>query len=143
MLSIVKGFLKAHGQKLLNGDGEEIVLRGVGFGGWILPEGYMWGFPEQGDRPRRIEKMIMELIGEQKVGEFWERYYRSYTSEADIRRIAQEGFNSVRVPINSRFLLKTSEPVRYNEEHLGIIDTVIEWCRKYNLYVILDLHGAP
>ncbi len=139
----VTGFLKAAGRKLLNAEGREIVLRGVGFGSWLLSEGYMWRFPDKGDRPRRIERMIEELIGREKAERFWEIYYDRYIAEPDIERIAAEGFNSVRVPINARFLIEDGEPVRYKERHLQLIDRVIDWCRKYRLYVILDLHGAP
>ncbi|MCL4516320.1 MAG: cellulase family glycosylhydrolase [Firmicutes bacterium] len=140
----VTGFLKAEGRKLTNGEGREILLRGVGFGSWLLPEGYMWCFPEQGDRPRRIEQMIEDLIGEGKSKRFWEIYYERYISEADIRQIAAEGFNSVRVPINARLLLlEEGGLIRHNERHLQLIDRVIGWCRTNRLYVILDLHGAP
>ncbi|SDO78076.1 Cellulase (glycosyl hydrolase family 5) [Paenibacillus sp. yr247] len=139
----VSGFLKAKGQKLINGEGQEVLLRGVGFGSWLLPEGYMWRFPKQGDRPRRIERMIYELIGKEKSEQFWKIYYERYVSEADIRQIAAEGFNSVRVPISARFLLEEGQLDRYRESHLQLIDQVIAWCKTYRLYVILDLHGAP
>jgi endoglucanase len=140
----VTGFLKAEGKKLINGEGREILLRGVGFGSWMLPEGYMWLFPEQGDRPRRIEKMVKDLIGEAKAEQFWEIYHERYTSESDIKQIAADGFNSVRVPILARFLIEDSagESLRYNLAHLEILDHVIDWCRKIRVYVILDLHGA-
>lgn len=139
----VQGFLKASGKKVINGEGKEILLRGVGFGSWLLPEGYMWRFPDQGDRPRRIERMIVDLIGEAKAADFWELYYDRHTAEADIQKIASEGFNSVRVPINARFLIEEGEPLQVKEGRMRLIDRVIEWCRKYSLYVILDLHGAP
>ncbi|MBJ6359763.1 cellulase family glycosylhydrolase [Paenibacillus sp. GCM10012307] len=138
----VRGFLRADGRKLRNEAGEEVLLRGVGFGSWLLPEGYMWRFPEQGDRPRRIEKMIRDLIGQDKALQFWETYYERYVAEADIRKIAEDGFNSVRFPINARFL-QTEVPGVYHEGHLALLDRVIAWCRQYRLYVILDLHGAP
>jgi endoglucanase len=139
----VTGFVKAEGRKLVNGDGREFLFRGVGFGSWLLPEGYMWCMPEKGDRPRRIERMIEELVGVEKAARFWDIYYDRYIAEADIERIAAGGFNSVRVPINARFLIEDGEHIRYKERHLEIIDRVIDWCRKYRLYVILDLHGAP
>lgn len=139
----VNGFIKAEGKKLVNGEGQEILLRGVGLGSWLVPEGYMWRFPSQGDRPRRIEKMVKTLIGQEKSELFWETYYFNYISEADIRQIAKEGFNSLRIPINSRFLLEEEVRGKYKENHLKILDTVIQWCRTYNVYVILDLHGAP
>jgi endoglucanase len=139
----VSGFVKAEGRYVVNGNGQRIVLRGVGFGSWLLPEGYMWRMPEQGDRPRRIERMIKDLIGEELAEKFWHIYYERYITEADIRQIAAEGFNSVRVPINARFLIEEGVPVRYNEPHLQLIDHVINWCRTHQIYVILDLHGAP
>ncbi|KRE57860.1 cellulase family glycosylhydrolase [Paenibacillus sp. Soil750] len=139
----VRGFVRAKGSKLVNGDGREIILRGVGFGNWLLPEGYMWKFPEQGDRPRRIEQMVENLIGPAKAEWFWELYYERYIGEADIERIAGEGFNSLRIPINARFLMEEGETLQIKEHHLAYIDRVIKWCRNYHLYVILDLHGAP
>jgi len=139
----VTGFVKASGKKLVDGNGTEFLLRGVGLGSWLLPEGYMWKFPAQGDRPRRIEKMILDLVGEAKAAEFWSLYYDRYTAEADIKRIAAEGFNSVRIPLNARFLIEDGEPLRVKAGGILLIDRVIAWCRKYSLYAILDLHGAP
>lgn len=139
----MSGFLRADGSKLVNGDGREVLLRGVGFGSWLLPEGYMWRFPQQGDRPRRIERLIEELVGKEKAADFWETYYDRYIAEADILKIAEEGFNSVRVPINARFLMADDDPARYIEKHWLLLDRVIAWCREHRLYVILDLHGAP
>lgn len=139
----VCGFVKASGTTIVNGRGQEILLRGVGLGSWLLPEGYMWQLPEQGDRPRRIEKMISDLVGNSKAAEFWNIYYNRYTSEADIQRIASEGFNSVRIPINARFMMEDGEPFRLKVGCLELIDRVMDWCRQYSVYVILDLHGAP
>ena len=142
-----KGFVKAAGKSVINGEGNEILLRGVGLGGWLLPEGYMWCFQGQVDRPRRLEKMIEDQIGKEKAKQFWKIYFERYISEADIRQIAEEGFNSIRIPINSRHLLaeseSESESICFNEEHVRLIDQVINWCKKYSLYAILDLHGAP
>ncbi|THF82732.1 glycoside hydrolase family 5 protein [Cohnella fermenti] len=147
--SAVRGFIRADGTRLVDGDGEEILLRGVGLGSWLLPEGYMWRMPDGGDRPRRIERMIRELIGPEKAEAFWEVYFERYIGRGDIERIAEEGFNSVRVPINWRFLTggaespdaAAAELVR--ADRLRLIDRAIGWCREFGVYVILDLHGAP
>ena len=132
----VSGFVSASGQAIVNGEGKEFLLRGVGLGSWLLPEGYMWRMPEGGDRPRRIEKMTQDLLGREKADSFWAKYYDSYITEEDIRFIAELGFNSIRLPINSRPLL--------NDDSLwDRIDAAVSWCRKYRIYIILDLHGAP
>jgi len=140
----VIGYLRADGQRLVNGRGEEILLRGVGLGNWLLPEGYMWKFPpDNADRPRRIEKLIRDLIGEEEAASFWTEFRQHYITEQDVARMAEEGLNSVRLPINARFLLEEGEPVRFKESSIKLIDQFIEWCKQYKLYVILDLHGAP
>jgi aryl-phospho-beta-D-glucosidase BglC (GH1 family) len=149
----VYGFLRADGRRLVNGRGEPVLLRGVGFGSWLLPEGYMWRFPQEGDRPRRIEIMVDRLIGAEKAKAFWDAYYNSYIAEEDIAAIAEEGFNSVRIPINARFLTGEGPKGRdaeeallhltFDGERLALIDRAIDWCRSHRLYVILDLHGAP
>ena len=36
-----QGFLKASGKKIVNEKGENVLLRGIGLGGWMLQEGYM------------------------------------------------------------------------------------------------------
>ncbi|WMT40611.1 glycoside hydrolase family 5 protein [Paenibacillus sp. D2_2] len=140
----VHGFLRADGQRLVNGQGEEILLRGVGLGNWLLPEGYMWKFPpDKADRPRRIEKLIRDLIGETEATSFWTEFRQHYISEQDVARMAEEGLNSVRLPINARFLLEDGDQVIFKESSIGLIDQFIDWCKQYKLYVILDLHGAP
>lgn len=139
----VVGFVRAEGRKLVNGEGREILLRGVGLGNWLLPEGYMWKFPEQGDRPRRIEGFVERLVGSEKAAQFWELYYERYIMEADIERMAAEGFNSIRVPINARFLIEDGEPLTIKPHRLDYLDRLIGWCSVHRLYVILDLHGAP
>ena len=62
--TLVKGFLHADGKRIVNGDGDEILLCGMGIGNWLVPEGYMWHF--WGDRcnsPTKIEGLIRQLCG--------------------------------------------------------------------------------
>lgn len=74
---------------------------------------------------------------------FWKRFHEEYITEADIRKMAEEGLNSVRLAINSRHIIEDDEPLRWKDDGIARIDRLIEWCRSYQLYVILDLHGAP
>ena len=79
-----------------------IILRGMGLGGWLLPEGYMWKFYTKCDRPRRMEKLLRELCGERYAEAFWERYYDRYITERDIAWIAGQRLNSERLAMNAR-----------------------------------------
>src|SRR6476646_6770490 len=77
-LSAELTFLSTRGQDIVNERGEKIMLRGVGLGNWLLPEGYMWKFGSQTDRPQRIEKLVEELIGPANARRFWEEYRNDY-----------------------------------------------------------------
>lgn len=136
-------FLHTAGQDIVNESGQKVFLKGVGLGNWLLPEGYMWKFGEHGDRPRKIEKIVTDLIGKEKAAAFWKTFRQNYITEADVKRIAELGFNSVRPALNSRLFLTEDENPVYVEEGFQLIDSLVTWCKKYNLYVILDMHAAP
>ncbi len=136
-------FIKSTKKGLVCGN-KAILLRGFGLGGWLLPEGYMWKLYSKCDRPRRMEEMIRNLCGLEYANNFWNQYYDLYIREKDIAFIAKEGFNSVRLPLNARHLChKQKEKLELDADTLSRIDQLIGWCKKYGIYVILDMHGAP
>lgn len=139
----VCGFLSAKNGKMINGCGEEILLCGMGLGNWLLPEGYMWRFSGRYDRPRRIEGLVSELCGEEYCKSFWRAFREKYITEADVRAMAEHGFNSVRLPINWRIVMEECSGIVWREDGFALIDRFLDWCEKYRLYVCLDLHGAP
>lgn len=137
------GFLHTRGHDMVDEKGNRVLLRGVGLGNYLLPEGYMWRFGPAGDRPRKIEKVVSDLIGPENADRFWLEFRRNYITEADIRRIAELGFNSVRPALNARrFLTEGDSPV-YVDEGFELLDNLVAWCRKWHVYVIIDMHGAP
>ena len=136
-------FLHTRSHDIVDGDGNKVLLRGIGLGNWLLPEGYMWKFGPDGDRPRKIEKIVLDLIGEKKSAEFWQQFRQNYITEDDIKRISELGFNSVRPALNARLFLTEGDSARYIEESFVLIDSLVSWCRKYNVYIIIDMHGAP
>ena len=86
--SRVNGLLRVQDGKLVNAIGEEVVLRGVGFGNWLLPEGYMWQFHGAWDRPRRIEEAIRTLCGSGYAARFWRTFRDTYVARRDIELVA-------------------------------------------------------
>ena len=130
---------------ILYKDIKPFILRGMGLGGWLLPEGYMWKFYTKCDRPRRIEALIYKLCGKTYSASFWEKYRSLYITESDIAWIAKQGLNSVRLPLNSRnlFNIDINGTIQFNKAVLVHVDNCIKWCKKYELYLFLDMHGAP
>ena len=138
----MEGYVHAEGGKLFDGRGEALTLRGVGLGNWLLPEGYMWKFEHPGpESPREIEALILDLVGTERAAEFWRRFRNAFITEEDIARIQAEGLNHVRLPINSRVVIDDDGGLI--EAGFAYIDRLIDWCSRHDLWVVLDLHGAP
>lgn len=136
-------FMQAKNKKLMI-QNKEILLEGVGLGGWFLPEGYMWGSHSYFDRPRRFEELVSRYYDNPEL--FWRQYYQNWISDQDFIDIKELGFNSIRLPLHFRLLMEENEDtseVVFKEQGFKLIDYTIQQCRKMNLYIILDLHSAP
>lgn len=136
-------FLRTQGQDIVNESGDKVLLRGVGLGNWMLPEGYMWKFGNNGDRPRKIEKLISDLIGPENAAQFWREFRQNYITEADVQRVAALGYNSVRPALNARLFLSEGENPVYLDEGFQLLDNLVKWSKTHGVYVIIDMHGAP
>ncbi|NJO92090.1 MAG: cellulase family glycosylhydrolase [Chloroflexia bacterium] len=72
-----------------------------------------------------------------------EEFRANYITEADIQRIKELGFNSVRPALNSRLFITEEENPKFIDEGFILLDSLINWCKNHNVYVIIDMHGAP
>lgn len=134
------GFVRRERTDIVDGAGRPLLLRGMGIGNWMLPEGYMWKTSPL-DSPRQIEAMIVKLVGDAAASRFWTGFRDAFFNENDVRRIAESGFDHIRLPISAR--LVQDEDGRPIEAGYAMIDRCIEWCRTHRLWLLLDLHGAP
>ena len=154
MFQTVKGFLHTQGTIIVNEDGQEVLLRGMGVGNWVNPEGFLFGGAGFGgkvggfarssafDRGRTMDQFVTELAGKRYQKHFWDTWVDNYFSEADIAAMKRQGFNSVRLPLNARFLLDEEPGIHFNEEQFALLDRILDLCEKHGLYVIMDLHAA-
>ena len=143
-----QGFLKTDGQRIVNGHGDNVLLRGIGLGGWMLQEGYMLHLNKEGQQ-YRIKQRIASLIGEQETQAFYTACLSNHTTKSDIDSLHAWGFNSVRLPMHyNLFTLSVDqEPVAGKNTWLTIgftlTDSLVSWCKANHMYVVLDLHAAP
>ncbi|SMO96687.1 Carbohydrate binding module (family 6) [Chryseobacterium rhizoplanae] len=141
--------LKTSGQKIVNDKGENIQLRGLGPGGWMLQEGYMLKTADFAGPQYKIKEKIAELIGEDGMNEFYKAYLKNGITKQDIDFLAKSGFNSIRLPMhyNLYTLPIEKEPVKgkdtWLEEGFKMTDDLLQWCADNKIYLILDLHAAP
>ena len=132
-----RGFVHTKGSDLVDAKGQTLMLRGINLGNWFEPEGYMFHFEDNPQSTSEIERLTEELIGPDKAEAFWKQWRETYITEADIDMLKKSGFNSVRVPLHWKFFDSD------NSEGFRLLDRLIQWARKDNIYVILDLHCAP
>lgn len=141
-------WLKAKNGAIINDKGETVILRGMGFGGWMLQEGYMFRLSNLGQQ-YRIKEKIQEVVGAEKTKQFYEQWLLNHTTRRDIDSMAVWGFNSIRLPMhfNLYTLPVEEEPVKgqhtWLEKGFAMTDTLLNWCRANKMYLILDLHAAP
>lgn len=152
----VKGFLHNENGIMVNGDGEEVILRGWGMGNWDNPEGFILGIQSgfepftpgkyapmgRMDRGRAMDNILRETCGTKYTEEFWKRWRRAYLTEADIRLLSERGYNSVRLPIRAWSFLYEEPGITFNEDSFSMLNDVLDWCEKYRVYAIIDLHAA-
>ncbi len=137
-----QGFLKTQGTKIVNGNNEEVLLKGIGLGGWLVQEGYMLQTGKL-DAEHQIREGIKNLVGEEKTKELYQLYHKNYVREIDVDNITQWGFNSIRLPLHWNKLILQQDPLIFSEEGFQQIDSLLSWCEKNHIYLILDLHAAP
>lgn len=144
-----QGFLKAQGKKIVNAKGENVLLRGIGLGGWMLQEGYMLGITNGGQQQHVIRQRIEKLISKEQAQEFYDVWQANDTRKIDIDSLHAWGFNSIRLPMhyNLYTLPIEKEPVAGQQTWLAkgfaMTDSLLAWCKANKMYLILDLHAAP
>ncbi len=144
-----QGFLKAEGKKIVNEAGDNVILRGMGLGGWMLQEGYMLQTASFANAQHKIEERITNIIGRDAKEEFYQAWRNNHVTKEDIDSLKSWGFNSVRLPMhyNLYTLPIEEEPIRgehtWLEEGFRLTDNLLSWCAANEMYVILDLHAAP
>ena len=136
--SLSSQFLSTSGMDVVDPDGNTFILKGMGLGGWLVPEGYML---LTGGSPTDIRNKFIDLVGEDSTNAIMKRYEENYVGEKDIEQLAKWGFNSVRVPFHYRSLSPSFG--QYDQKGFAMLDSVIKWCSQHEIYAILDMHVAP
>jgi len=140
---------------LYNKKGEEVVLVGTNFGGWMLQES--WMCPVIGnDRAWANLNTIRAMEGRgwtaEQIQLLFDTYQDNYITEDDFDYVAAMGMNTVRIPFWYRNFMSDEEGTYINDCNgrqafttnpgFARLDWAVEQAQKRGMYVILDLHGA-
>lgn len=135
----VEAFVQASGTSIVDADGNPALMRGMGLGGWLVPEGYMLHTISQS--PTTIKNDIIDVVGEAGAEQFYAAYHENYVTREDIHELAEWGFDHVRMPFHYNMF----SPYRgvWSEWGFEVTDSLIAWCSEVGMHVVLDMHCAP
>jgi glucan 1,3-beta-glucosidase len=121
-------------------------IRGINLGGWLVLEPFI--------TPHVFEKSVTngtvkdewelcERLGPDKAKETLENHYKSFITEEDFKKMAEMGFNHVRIPLGHWSVrVFPGEPFVPHVSWDYLLKG-LEWARKYGLRVMVELHTAP
>src|SRR5699024_3894485 len=134
-------FLKADGKILrINfGSGDQVTLRGTNVGGWLVME--EWMSPVNSPDQKTTVETLTERFGSKKAWELIDVYQNHYWQTSDFDLVKKEGMNVLRLPFSYFEMLEEDGSLK--ETAFDRLDWFIQEAEKRELYVILDLHGAP
>ncbi|KAF5232583.1 hypothetical protein FAUST_8615 [Fusarium austroamericanum] len=134
------GILKTDNERIVDANGDAVLLRGTALGGWMLMENFMNGFP---GREHQIRAALLKVLGQEKHDFFFDKFLEYFFTDKDAEFLASLKFNCLRLCLNYRHFEDDMNPFVIKEEGFKHVDRVINLCAKYGIYTILDLHALP
>ncbi|MDO4385612.1 MAG: cellulase family glycosylhydrolase [Clostridia bacterium] len=130
--------LRADGTRIVDADGQTVLLRGVNVGGWLVQEAWM----NLTNAPCQAEafRVLDERFGRETREWLFSVYEDNYLTEADFDNIRALGMNVVRVPFAWWNILTDDGELR--ADAFDRLDWAVRRCAERGMYVILDLHAA-
>ena len=141
--------LRVNGKYLEDAVNDNVILRGIGLGGWMLQEPYMLQLSGIAANQQQIRDRIKELAGDEKTAKIYQSWLANHCTKTDIDSLASWGFNAVRLPMHfNLFTLPIEKEPRkgkntWLKEGFRLTDSLLSWCAANKIYLILDLHAAP
>lgn len=132
--------LCTQGPRIVDADGAPVTLRGCNIGSWMNMEYYLYGIYGSEHILRRMGR---EILGEEKGRFLFDSMMDHFFNEDDVAYLKSIGNTALRLPMNYRHFEDEEHPGTYREEGFRRVDQVLDWCEKYGLYVILDMHAVP
>jgi endoglucanase len=129
-------YVQTSGAEIVDASGKPLQIRGISIGNWFVLEGYFWRFGGLSQAQTELEQVFTDLLGPTHAQEFLYKWRQNFMTESDVHRIKQDGFNTIRIPLHTKYF-KTDD-----DEGFKLIDQLLKWCREDHIYVILMLESG-
>ena len=160
----------AVGRGLYDANGDRFDIKGINFGNLFIAEGWMTVnsigalYNEDGSFQSVNEQGVVEAyeeifqeefdallaeriangdFTEEQVEELLDAFFYAYCTEADFKLISDTGLNTIRLPMYYRnFMEGPDDALTMRDDAFEKLDYFLELAQKYNLKVIIDMHGV-
>jgi len=149
LLHAQNGYVRTSGKQILDPQGNNLIIRSIGTGNWMLQEGYMMQTTGVAGTQWEFRKKLTETIGAEKTNQFYTAWLDNHFRKIDVDSMAKWGFNCVRPALHYKlFTLPIEEETvsgtnTWLESGFARLDSLVSWCAANKVYVLLDMHGAP
>lgn len=109
-------------------------LRGVNLGGWLVLEKWMTESLFEGTTAIDEYTFMKTPNAARKIS----AHRQNFIQEEDFKWLADNGINAVRIPVGY-WVFEDAQPYTATITYL---DWAIDMAEKYNIHVLIDLHGA-
>lgn len=134
------GILRTKGTKIVDENGNHIILKGAATGGHLNMENFITGYP---GRETEHKEALLKVLGRDKFDFFFDKFYEYFWTDEDAKFFSSLGLNCLRVPFNYKHFIDDHEPTKIKPQGFKLLDAVVNSCAKYGIYTILDLHTVP
>ncbi|MFA6403323.1 MAG: carbohydrate-binding protein [Salinivirgaceae bacterium] len=144
-----QGYLHAEGKYIYDGNGNEVILRGIGTGNWMIQEGYMMQTSGVAGTQHEFRQKLEATIGKTLTDSFYTVWLDNHMTKTDIDSLKAWGFNSIRPALHYLWFTPPIEDepiageITWLPKGFELLDSLISWCTANEMYLILDMHGTP
>ncbi len=140
------GLLHTRDHDIVDATGNAVHLTGFNLGGWFVMEPFM--SPMDRTQKLRDTYSVMQTLdnrfGPSVSRQLMRGYQQSWMTDDDIQKIANAGYNLVRIPLwwGQFFDLSNPTPSGWRADAFDVLDAIVRDCRAHGVYVVLDMHGV-
>ena len=146
-LGILKSqdILRLYEGEIQNSLNKTVNLKGCNLGNWLMLEMWMLNYTDRGFADQYdFIKTLETRFGEEEAEGLMDIYRTNWIQGSDFDIIKSFGMNTVRLPFDYKLLMDSDEkPFRLKDDAWEWLDQAIAMAKKREMYVILDMHGAP
>lgn len=122
-------------------------IRGINLGGWLVLEPFITPslFEQFSEKEGVVDEWTLcAKLGPHEAYKQLQRHYETFITEEDFKKIAEMGFDHVRIPTGHWAVnVDDSDEPFVPKLAWHYLLRAIQWARKYGLRVMVELHTAP